>query len=122
MEKIKASDIIAEVDHLKINNYQFSKKLEWLQDVEDRIQMEIIDTHENPEGIKTGKMDEDTLLIAAGPYADIYRHYLTAQINKSNEEYDRYNNEITLYYDAYETFQRMWHNTHMPVNKGNFKM
>lgn len=122
MERIKAADLIAEVDHSKNNDYDSEDKLRWIQDVEDRIIQEIINTHDNPDNLEAQKVTEEYFLIASGAYADVYRYYLKAQIDKDNEEYDRYNNNMTLYNGAYEMFKLMWHNTHIPVSKGNFKV
>ena len=122
MKRIKASDVIAEVDYLKQNDYDYKDKLEWLQDVEDRIQIEVLDTHENPDDIQIGKISEETLLTAAVPHTDIYKYYLSAQIDKNNEEFDRYNNNMALYNEAYEEFKRWWHNVYMPISRGNFKI
>lgn len=122
MEKKTAADIIHEIDFFKTNDFDHKDKLGWIQDVEERIQREIIDTHENPEGIQAEKVEDNTYLIAQGAYTDIYKLYIAAQIDKCNEEFDRYNNNMALFNGAYQSFELLWHNTHMPLGRGDFKL
>ena len=72
MERVRVIDIITEVDNLKSNGYSQEDKIKWIQNIEDRIQKEIIDTHENPNDIKVENLELESVLVAAGPYKDIY--------------------------------------------------
>lgn len=122
MQRKTVAEIINEVDYIKTNDFEHKDKVAWIQDIEERIQKEIIDTHENPDGIQVGALDDNSYLIASGMHTDIYKFYVAAQIDKYNEEFDRYNNNMALFNGAWQSFELLWHNTHVPVNKGKFKL
>jgi hypothetical protein len=42
---------------------------------------------------------------------------LEAQIDYANNEYDKYNNSITVYNATYANFERYYNRTHMPLGK-----
>lgn len=122
MQKKTVAEIINEIDYFKSNSFDHKDKVTWIQAIEERIQKEIIDTHENPEEIQVGVLKDDSYLVAQGMHTDIYKHYVAAQIDKYNEEFDRYNNDMALFNGAYQSFELLWHNTHMPIYKGQFKL
>ena len=123
MEKMRAGELLHIVNEKKkYNNYDLEESLRVLQMVEDRIQQELISTHENPENIEIGKIDEDSMLTAAGPYIDIYIHYLMAMMDKDNEEYDRYNNNMALFNEAYNDYCTWYNRNYMPISKGKFQV
>ena len=59
----------------------------------------------------------DTKLIISAPYDDIYIKWLESQIDYANREYDKYNNSIVAYNDAYAEYERHYNRTHMPIGK-----
>lgn len=123
MERMRAGELLHIVNEKKkYNNYDLEESLRVLQMVEDRIQEELINTHENPEEFEVGKIDEDSLLIAAGPHIDIYIHYLMAMMDKDNEEFDRYNNNMALFNEAYNNYEKWYNRTYMPLSKGKFRV
>jgi hypothetical protein len=63
----------------------------------------------------------DTILIVSAPYDDIYIKWLESQIDYANREYDKYNNSIVAYNDAYAEYERHYNRTHMPKGKKSFK-
>ena len=55
MQRKTVAEIINEIDYFKSNNFDHKDKVAWIQDIVERRQKEIIDTHENPDGIQGGQ-------------------------------------------------------------------
>lgn len=68
----------------------------------------------------TGYTDDtaqDTELLAPYPYDEIYVHYINRQIDLQNQELDKYNNDTSLFNNAYDTLGDFWTRTHMPKQR-----
>ena len=106
------------IDELKPNSYSQAEKIKWLSSLDGVIKSEIIDTHEDGEGIAFSGYADDaeltTVLLVPAPYDDIYLKWLEAQIDYTNGEYGKYNNSLIAYNDAYDLYQRYYNRTHMP--------
>lgn len=77
--------IIQKVDNLLYNQYTDAEKTEWLNRAEAIVQKTVFDPHEEePEDVPE-------------PYAEMFLHYLEAQIHLHNGEYDRYNAAVLLF-------------------------
>ena len=116
MERVTIEDIIAAVDSLYPNTYERKDKEKWINDVERRVQIEIVDTHENPD------IKKENELYVTKPYTDVYVYYLEAQIDKHNTEYDRYSNHMSLFNSTYQDYAAYYNRTHMPIDHGRFKV
>ena len=113
-------EAINRIDTLKPNRYELSDKVRWLSTIDGVIKAEIIDTHEGGENIEFKGYREDELytkLIADAPYDDIYVKWLEAQIDYANGEYGKYNNSITTFNAAFDSYSRFYNRTHMPKQK-----
>lgn len=114
-------EAINRVDILKPNTYTPDTKIYWLSNLDGIIFDKIIETHEGAEVSKfegyTAETPMDTKLIVSAPYEDIYIKWLEAQIDYANREYDKYNNSIVAYNDAYTEYERHYNRTHMPIAK-----
>lgn len=117
-------EAINRIDILKPNTYLQDTKEYWLSNLDGIIFDKIIKTHEGAEIEEfkgySAETPIDTKLIVTAPYDDIYIKWLEAQIDYANGEYDKYNNSIVAYNDAYAEFERQYNRTHMPKAK-NFK-
>lgn len=117
-------EAISRIDTLKPNTYDPGIKVYWLSNIDGIIFNKIIKTHEGAETEEfNGYVAEtpmDTKLLVPAPYDDIYIKWLEAQIDYANREYDKYNNSIVAYNEAYTEFERHYNRTHMPKGK-NFK-
>ncbi len=122
MKNKTVAEIIEETDYLKPNNYARKDKIGWLQDLEHRIIDEIVQKHYCENDIEKEELTNETELIASGAHSDVYRLYIAAQIDRYNEEYDRYNNNMALFNGAYRSFELMWHSTHMPISIGGYSL
>lgn len=117
-------EAINRIDKLKPNTYTQETKVYWLSNLDGIVFEKIIKTHEGAEISKfegyTEETPMDTKLIISAPHEDIYIKWLEAQIDYANGEYDKYNNSIIAYNDAYTEYERHYNRTHMPIAK-NFK-
>ena len=113
---------ITNVDRLKPNQYTDTMKVKWLSKLDGQIYKEVFLTHEGNEvEVFNGYDDagQDTVLLVPYPFdEDIYTYFLQAQIDKENGEMGKYNQNITLYNNAYRNFQNDYNRTHMPLPKG----
>lgn len=112
--------VIAAVDAQRIGNpYMTDEKVKWLSDVEGVIWNEIVQTHENPDGYEfdgyTASTDGDTQLIAGDMYADLYMYYVLAQIDRSQQEYAKYNVDVSQYNALFQQFAAYYNRTHLPL-------
>ena len=117
-------EAINRIDKLKPNTYTQETKVYWLSNLDGIVFEKIIKTHEGAETNEfkgyTAETPMDTKLIIPAPHEDIYVKWLEAQIDYANGEYDKYNNSIVAYNDAYVEYERHYNRTHMPIAK-NFK-
>ncbi len=111
-------EAINKIDSLKPNSYTQSDKIRWLSDLDGKIKIEIIDTHEGGENVVFNGYDANTLLetnlIAPAPYDDVYIKWLESQIDYTNGEYQKYNNSATAYNTAYLAFERYYNRRNKP--------
>ena len=90
------SEAIERVKERKPNAYDDHTLLEWLNEIEARVQRELLDTA--PEGIFTYAIERDMEreLLLPKPYDVIYIHYIIAMIEFNQQEYEAYNNTVEL--------------------------
>ena len=116
------AEAISLVDKLKPNHYTEIMKKNWLSKLDGLVFKEVFQTHEeNPielfEGYENAGME--TELLIPYPYdEDIYNYFLQASIDKENGETGKYNQSITLYNNAFLTFQNWYNRTHQPISSG----
>ena len=119
---MKIIDAISKVDDLKPNRYDEEHKVGWLSNLDLRVKNEIIDTHEGAsETSFTGynlDVDKNTKLLVPAPYDEMYIHWLMAQIDLANGEYNKYNAEITMFNTEWEDYAKHYNCTHMPITQG----
>ena len=115
------NEAIYRIDSIKPNGYAMPEKIKWLSTLDGIIKASIIDTHEGSENVTFNGYDENssltTTLLVPAPYDDIYLRWLEAQIDYANNEYDKYNNSITLYNATYSNYERFYNRNHMPKGK-----
>ena len=116
------AEAISLVDKLKPNQYTEVMKKSWLSKLDGLVFKEVFQTHEdNPvesfEGYEEAGME--TELLIPYPYdEDIYNYFLQASMDKENGETAKYNQSITLYNNAFLTFQNYYNRTHKPISSG----
>lgn len=123
------NEIINLVDKLKPNGYPSTMKVKWLSKLDGQIYKEVYETHEdNPfagrhhhakfEGY-TDNTPMSQVLLVPDPFDEsVYSFYLQACIDRENGEVGKYNQTITLFNNAYLTFQNDYNRRHLPKHKG----
>ena len=79
--------LIAKVDALTPNQYSKEQKLNWIEQLDHTIDIELRQTHCIPDGEELENPYED----------DMYTYWLQAQIALQNAEVAKYNQQITMY-------------------------
>lgn len=111
-------EAIDQVNDLKPNYYSSEHKVRWLSRLDTQIRKEIIDTHEDaPEEDFAGydsQTNTNTELLVPEPYDEVYIHWLSAQIDMNNAEYEKFNNDNALFAAAYNAYASAYNREHMP--------
>lgn len=111
-------EAMALCDRMKPNLYKKDDKRRWLSELDGRIRIEILDSHENGPSEPFDGYNEntpgDTVLLVPPPYDALYLHYLGAQVDYANAEYARYNNGISAFSAMYAEYADWYNRTHMP--------
>lgn len=115
------NDVINEVNNLKPNDYGNEEKIKWLQRLDQQIKQEVCDTHRYNDGESepdvTTAYTTDTVLLVPAPYDELYVHFLSAQIDYYNREYDGFNATNSMYEACFSSFRNRYNQTHRPLTK-----
>jgi hypothetical protein len=104
-----------------INTDSFPKELKiaWLSELDAQIDIEVIQRHENPEGITFEKYNPDKCgkeLLVPFPYDKLYIPFLLAKCAEAYGEIEEYNNYLLSYNSALKEFKAYWNRTYMPLS------
>ena len=114
-------EVLHRIDTLKPNVYSNPEKIKWLSMLDGMIKSEIIDTHADGNDVDFEGYAEDeeltTELLVPAPYDGIYIHWLEAQIDYTNAEYEKYENSNTMFNAAYTAYAKYYNRMHRPLSK-----
>lgn len=122
---MKISEAIREADNLEPNQYVVQDKITWLSRLDLKVKREVFDAHYYNEGeIEVvfdgyGEGDVEAELLVGEPFAEMYIHWLQAQINYHNREFDSFNASNAMFDSIYTEFKNAYHGSHRP--RGFFK-
>lgn len=110
------------IDLQRPNKVSITQKVAWLNELDGLIHREIILAHYHPCPLDhfdgyTMDTDFDTKLLAPFPYDEIYVHFLALNCDLVNQEVGKYNNDKTLFNNAYDTLSDFWTRNYMPIQK-----
>ena len=113
-------EVIARVDELKLNQYGRKEKIGWLSTLDGLMVREVLAWHEGiDEDVLAfagyGEEDLEAELVVPFPYAELYDHYLMAQIDYMNGEMDHYNNCMVMYNMAVARYADWVNRTYRPI-------
>lgn len=96
--------VIEIVDRLRPNTYDEEDKLRWINELDGQVQRLVF----QEEKIKQYAYpdDMDTELLIPAPFDNVYVHYITAQIDYNNTEYDNYNNSVLMYETQFNEYKK----------------
>lgn len=99
---MKLGGVIQRVDRIKPNAFTEEEKTEWLNELEGRIQLDILRMagaelirYQWPE-------DRETELLVDPPYDSLYRDYLCAMVDYANGEYDKHQNTMQVFNSGWQ--------------------
>lgn len=106
------SEAIEKVKERKPNAYEDHTLLEWLNEIEARVQRDLLDTA--PEGIFSYSIERDMEreLLLPKPYDVLYLHYIIAMIEFNQQEYEAYNNTSELANSTFAEAQKYYNDTY----------
>ena len=117
-------EAISRIDELKHNTYTIREKLGWLSQLEARIRVELLDTHEggpeDPFLPFTADTPMDTVLQLPEPYDEVYLRHLEAQMDYHSGEIEKFNNSSAMLAAAWDCARNYINRTRMP-KKQNWK-
>lgn len=115
-------EVLAMVDEIQPNTFDEKVKMTWLSELDGRVfndvvleyEHELVDDGEGNmiEPTFTAYDDENQELIIPDIYADVYRHWLFAQIAYSNGETERYSNSMLMFNSSYQDYTKWYRRTH----------
>ena len=120
---MKVIEAIHEADNLRPNLYEVAEKIQWLSRLDLRVKHEVLDTHRYNEGETPvefegyGPDDTEEELLVPEPWAEMYIHWLEAQIDYHNMEYDGFNASNAMFESVYGSFAREYNSSHMPIGR-----
>ena len=121
---MKIIEAITMIDSVKPNTYTQAEKIAWLSTLDEMIKKEIIDTHEGGEAVDFSGYGEDTdintPLLVPTPYDELYIFWMESKIDYWNGESAKYNNSITMFNNAYSTYQEYYNRLHRPLGARRF--
>ena len=112
-------EAITQVDTGLNNTYTQKEKIGWLSLLDQRVKLQIIDTHEGAENVIFNGYDESTdkgtKLLVPAPFDEIYLRWLESQIHYRNQEEDRCNNATDAFNVLWAEFRNYYNRQHMPL-------
>lgn len=115
------SEAIEKVKDRKPNAYEDHTLLDWLNEIEARVQRELINTA--PEGVFEYSIETDMEreLLLPKPYDVIYIHYIIAMIEFNQQEYEAYNNTVELVNSTFLDAQKYYNQIYGPKKQYKIK-
>ena len=113
-------ELMDATERLYPNQFGATEKLRWLNEIEQTIYREIVQTHaDGSDRAMPAHTDPDaeTALLAEDPYSRLYGLWMDAQIAYYNQESDAYTAAAAAFNAAYESYRRQYNRTHMPLRR-----
>lgn len=120
------TECIEEIDAIEPNAYSEEQKVKWVMQAEKSVATGIYLINAEDVGfpqLAESSPDYGFPLLVPSPFDKIYPLYLHAMIHYANSEYERYQNDMSLYNAAYGEFARWFAAKYEPAltkRKGTF--
>ena len=108
------ADAIREADRLKPNAFPAEDKLRWLERLELRLREEILSRCDStlPAWSPFETENLSRPLLAPAPYDEIYVHWLCAQMDYYEREYESFNAANAMFEALWRRFRNAWNREH----------
>ena len=105
---------------LRPDSFSIPTKVEWLNELDGQIWLELFSVRENPEGITFEQYNDEDLdreLLIPFPYDKLYPSYLKMKALEAYGDTDDYNNAAYAYNKQMADFKVYWGRTHRQRKK-----
>ena len=110
-------EILDYVDEVKPNAFTAAQKVNWLTQIERRIQLEIyLDAEEDLVGYNWDD-DQNTEVLTDSPYDGLYTYFLAAMIDFAHGEYSPYQADMSAFNEMWGAFSRYYARRFAPANR-----
>ena len=115
------NEAITMADEMKPNMMNIPAKIRFLNEIEGKVHAEVIMKHVHTTEEETQPhydvdTDPETEMLVPAPYDMLYVYWIMAQIDHLNQEMDKYNNDRSLFENAWGNFTDWWNREHMPLS------
>lgn len=110
------SELFAYVDEIKPNAFSEEHKIIWLNELEARIQKEVLLRWRGEWAQYRWPEDRDVEPLLEAPDDAMYRHWLEAQIDYANGEYDKYQNTAAMFNQVWDEFAAHFATRYRPAD------
>lgn len=105
-------------DELKPNSFASNLKIGWLSVLDTKVNS-LRSHYEDGEYIEDfagydSDTDLSTKLLIDEAYAELYLHWMFAQMDYFNEEYDKFNASNAMFQAVWSDYERAFNRTHLP--------
>ena len=104
------------VDEIKPNAFSNDKKVDWLNRIENLVQIEIFLDAEEDLVTYTWTSDQNTQVLVEPPYDGLYEQFLAAQIDFAHGEYSQYQASMAAFNATWGAFSRYFARRFAPAN------
>ena len=118
---MKVRQVLDQVNEVKPNTFSDSRLMDFLNEVEAMIWVEILDN--DPDNYKTLALpdDYDEELIAGPPYSKLYGAYIQAMIDFQNEESISYQNNMAMFNSVWLEYKKFMQRKEAAANDSRFR-
>ena len=118
---MKILEAITRLDELQPNSFTAEEKMRWLEQLDQELWREVVQTHEGgsdiPEPDYNQEAAEELELLVKKPYDSIYLHWMQSKIDYALGEFGRFNNSNAAF-EADRMAWRLWyHRNNRPLER-----
>ena len=110
------NQVIKAVDGIKPHSFSNDVLTMWLNEIEGMAQTDVMLIGIEELTTYTYDINKDTVLLVHPPHDKVYVYYLCAMIDFANNDYDRYENTMTLFNKFWGDYVRWYAMTYDPAN------
>lgn len=115
-------DVIDDFDDLNFNAYSNEQKTSWINELEKKVQTEILKTYPGtPLKQYDYADDQDTELLIDPAYEELYGMYLACKVSYSNMDWMTYDNEKSMFNLRYTEYADFHKRNNIPAQPTSIK-
>ena len=119
---MKLENVISRVDGMKPNAFSNEVKTGWVNELENMVQTEIFLLAPEEMVEYTWEANAESELLIKAPYSKLYWIYLSAMIDFTHGEYDKYSQTMQMFNTWLQEYQIWYARTFRPADGGAVRM